>query len=42
MNSEGLYQDAVELLKAMIRIPSLSKEEAERPICWQNFLPNAV
>ena len=38
MNSEGLYQDAVELLKAMIRIPSLSKEEAGTADLLAKFL----
>ena len=38
MNSEGLYQDAVELLKAMIRIPSLSKEEAGTADLLTTFL----
>ncbi len=38
MNSEGLYQDAVELLKAMIRIPSLSREEAGTADLLAKFL----
>ena len=38
MNREGLYQDAVELLKAMIRTPSLSKEEAGTADLLAKFL----
>lgn len=38
MNSEGLYQDAVGLLKAMIRIPSLSREEAGTADLLAKFL----
>ncbi|HJB84153.1 MAG TPA: M20 family metallo-hydrolase [Candidatus Alistipes merdigallinarum] len=38
MNSEGLYQDVVELLKAMIRIPSLSREEAGTADLLAKFL----
>ena len=34
---EALQQDAIQLLKALIAIPSFSKEESNTSICIQQF-----